>query len=45
MDLAAAGSIAQMGCSVDIGKSTLVSTDRMADQGEARVNPSRGLSF
>ncbi|MDP2295989.1 MAG: hypothetical protein Q8M24_11070 [Pseudolabrys sp.] len=33
----AAGSIAQMDCRVDIGKSTLVSTVRIADQGKVSV--------
>ena len=35
--LAAAGSIAQMVCSVDIGKSTLFSTARIGDFGKVRV--------
>jgi hypothetical protein len=37
--LLAAGSIAQMACRVVIGKTTLVSTARMTDQGEVRVKP------
>lgn len=43
--LVAAGSIAQMVCNVDIGERTLVSTTKIADFDEVRVNRWRDIDL